>query len=73
MWHTCTVYKNVKSEHTKFFQSKFKYVVLCIIRAADNNLDGHHFAKEWVQPISYIDDSIGFEIHLLYKGAWACE
>lgn len=49
------------------------YGVLCIIRAADNNWDGHHFAKEWVQPISYIDDSIGFEIHLLYKGAWACE
>lgn len=39
--------KNVKSEHTKFFQSEFMYVVLCINRAVDNNWDGHHFAKEF--------------------------
>lgn len=44
------------------------YGVFCIIRVVDNNWDGYYFVKEWVQFISYIDDSIGFEIYLLYKG-----
>lgn len=55
--------KNVK-QNTQNSSSKFMYVVLCIIRAVDNNWGGHHFAKEWSSTLATLITT-EFEIHLL--------